>query len=303
MFLTGARLFFGSLEAGMYLLGSITGIPEGVHVLPVISGNFSHHISAGLADGSVIVGQNAISHPSAPTALPAKGGVADGHAQDMMFEDISDANLPGSLPTLRQQNITFSKDVEEALPSRIQRIWYINPYGQEIRPSANPKVIEALKNAQCVLYSIGSLYTSIVPCLILRGVGQELLSPHIRFKILILNGSLDRETGPIPFTATDFITAIAQACAESRNLHEKPSPEEYKVYVTHLIHLDGEGTPKVDTEYLKNLGIRCVRVYGRRAEDRKGMRYDGRGLMQALEVILGKKDGGTEKTRRMSLEA
>lgn len=303
MFLTGARLFCGSFEAAVYLLGDITGVPEAVRALPAVNSNFTHHISAGLADGTVIVGQNAISHPSAPTAFPAEVSNLNGSAEGLEAEDsMEDANLPGSLPTLRQQNITFSKDAEDDLPSRIERIWYINPYGQEIRPPANPKVIEALKSSQCVIYSIGSLYTSIIPCLILRGVGEALTHPGIRHKILILNGSLDRETGPVPFTATDFIAAIGRACAESRGLRDAPPPEKYQSYVTHLIHLEGEGTPKVDSRYLRDIGIECVRVYGRRNEGAKGMRYDGMALTQALEALLGKRDGRNGRSRRMTLE-
>ncbi|KAI4149938.1 MAG: hypothetical protein L6R39_002391, partial [Caloplaca ligustica] len=70
LFLTGARLFSGSFEAAIYLFAIIGGVDESrTAVLPAIVSNFTHHISAGLEDGTVITGQNAISHPSAPTAL------------------------------------------------------------------------------------------------------------------------------------------------------------------------------------------------------------------------------------------
>jgi 2-phospho-L-lactate transferase/gluconeogenesis factor (CofD/UPF0052 family) len=291
LFLTGARLFTGSFESAIYLLGVITGVPGYVSVLPAINSNFSHHIMAGLEDGSVVTGQNAISHPSAPTALPSGE------------DNVEDANLPGSLPTLRQQNIVFSKSQAlEDLPARIERIWYINPYGQEIRPAANPKVIDAIRNSQCLVYSIGSLYTSIIPCLILRGVGAAILSPSIRFKVLILNGSVDRETGPSsnPFTALDFIAAIARACAESREHRGTPAPEDYRLYVTHVVHLEGEGTPAVDVKTLRGLGVECLRVYGRKTKE-GGVRYDEMALRQALEAILGRRDGIGGKGRRMTM--
>ncbi|KAI9810294.1 MAG: hypothetical protein M1827_006344 [Pycnora praestabilis] len=318
MFLTGARLFCGSFESALYLLGSIGGVPENVEVIPAINSNFSHHISSGLADGTTIMGQNAISHPSAPTALPdlssssnsSGGGGVPGspttlRSRELEEQDrIEDANLPGSLPMLRKQYITFSKTAEEDLPSRIERIWYINPYGQEIRPPANPKVAEAIRGAQCIIYSIGSLYTSIVPSLILRGVGEALSSLAIKYKILILNGSLDRETGPshLPFTAIDFVAAIALAATESKGLPGKPSPQDYKAYVTHLIHLEGEGAPKVNGVELRELGIETVRLYGRKLEEGKGLRYDGKALNQALEAILGRRDPRADKARRNTLE-
>jgi len=216
---------------------------------------------------------------------------------------VEDANLPGSLPTLRKQYIEFHKDIAENLPSPIERIWYINPYGQEIRPAPNTKVIDAINTSQCVIYSIGSLYTSIIPCLILKDVGEAIASPTIRFKILILNGSLDRETGGLaaPYTAKDFVGAIARACASSRGLVGVMPESELKDYVTHVIHLEGEGTPKVHKEELRRVDIECVRIYGRKGKG-GGMIYDGKALTQALEAIMGRRDPRAEKSRRNTFE-
>ena len=305
LFLTGARLFTGSFESAIYLLGVVGGVNERVGVIPGVNSMFSHHISAGLANGEVITGQNAISHPGAPTALLDRHRSLSIYAgSDEENHDAEDANLPGSLPTLRQPNILFSKSEEEDLPARIERIWYINPYGQEIHPTANPKVVSVLRAAEAVIYSIGSLYTSIVPCLILRGVGEAITtSPGLRYKILILNGSLDRETGPIasPMSAADFVAAIARAGEESRGRMGPPDRNVWGRYVSHIIYLDGEGVPKVDRRELAMLGVECVRCWGRKAED-GSMRFDGKGLVGALEAILGRGERIGEKSRRNTLE-
>lgn len=354
LFLTGARLFTGSFESAIHLLGSISGVSsELVRVIPAINSNFSHHISASLEDGSVIVGQNSISHPGDAPGSPnisrrrASLLLADGDADDSDYLDIEDAtsyqddHIPGSLPSLRHKNIKFNKTDTEELPSRISRIWYINPYGQEIRPPANPRVLEAINDSQAIIYSIGSLYTSIIPSLILRGVGKAIAMSPARQKILILNGSLDRETGPStnPFTAVDFVEAIVKAGEESRGrrgltlsirrhrsvdalvgglsgstppphvsepsipsiveptsalpaTNEKALP--YTSYITHILHLDGPGTPYVDRERLSAMGIETLRLYGRKimspdGQTVLGMRYDSTALVQALEVVLGKK--------------
>ncbi|KOC10442.1 UPF0052 domain protein [Aspergillus flavus AF70] len=322
LFLTGARLFSGSFESAIYLLGSICGVPsDTVRVIPAINSNFSHHISASLANGSVIVGQNSISHPSEATALQPRPRrpsllLADG-ADDFTDTDTSDTlsyeddHPPGSLPTLRNKNIKFSKAENEDLPSRITRIWYINPYGQEIRPPANPRVLEAIRDSQAIIYSIGSLYTSLIPSLILRGVGQAIVTSPARHKILILNGSLDRETGPPsePFTAVNFVEAITRAGEESRGRMTLSSSNSgahrsipslglpYSSYVTHILHLEGPGTPQVDRDRLAEMGIETLRLYGRKivttgaggVEMPIGMKYDATALVQALEVVLGKK--------------
>jgi 2-phospho-L-lactate transferase CofD len=203
---------------------------------------------------------------------------------------------------LRKKNIMFSKADEEDLPARIERIWYINPYGQEIRISANPHVLGAIDSAQCVIYSIGSLYTSIVPSLILKGVGAALASTSIRNKILILNSSNDRETGPSsdPYTAVDFIAAIAKACSDSRGFIGAVEEHEYKAYVTHVVHLEGPGAPKVDRKRLGELGIETIRLYGRSGGS--FFKYDEKALIQALEAVIGKRDLNGLRSRRNTLE-
>ncbi|KAK8091048.1 hypothetical protein PG994_000553 [Apiospora phragmitis] len=280
LFLTGARIFLGSLESAIYLLSQF---------LPAINTSFTHHISAGLADKTIITGQNAISHPSAPTSLPDIAAAAA--TQDVASQQIEDTD----------QYIEFSKSSsEEDLSSRIERVWYINPYGHEIRPRANPKVLDAVAGAGAVIYSVGSLYTSLVPSLILRGVGRRRRGgPAGVVKVLILNSSLDRETGPSadPFSAADFVRAIVRALRESqaadvRQVEEagsrrsgNTSADEVRKYVTHVIHLEGDGTPKVERDELARLGVEPVRVYGRRVDGM--LRYDEGGLMRAIEAVIG----------------
>ncbi|KAF2646194.1 UPF0052-domain-containing protein [Massarina eburnea CBS 473.64] len=307
LFLTGARLFTGSFESAIYLLSSVCSVPNHTSVLPAINTNFTHHISCSLSNGVTITGQNSISHPLETTALdPSTNPATSPSSRDETesHDAIEDANLPGTLPTLRKQNIHFSKADEDDLPARIERLWYINPYGQEIRLSANPKVLSALKDAQAIIYSIGSLYTSLIPSLILKGVGAALANPTVRYKILILNSTIDRETGPSssPFSAIDFIAAIAKAGAESRGEGGEVRKHDYCAYVTHLIHLTGPGTPKVDMEELQGIGIETIRVYGRRVEGEVFVQYDEKALVQALEVTLGRRDPRAENIRRNTLE-
>lgn len=290
-------MFTGSFEAAIHLVSSVCGVPSWVSVLPVLNTNFAHHIAAGLADGTVILGQNNISHPSAPAAsVNHVPGDAPSPTQLLKAETeeqdkVEDANMPGTLPTLRKPAIAFSKEDEEELPSRIDRLWYINPYGQEITIPANPHVLEAVRNASCIIYSIGSLFTSIIPSLVLRGVGAAVASPLITSKVLILNGTLDRETGPSdnPYTALDFVAAIANACRESQGL-PRSEPHEYWQYVTHVIYLDGPSSPKLDKDTFNKIGIESLRVYGPKDANGKGGRYDAKALTQALQAVIGRKD-------------
>jgi 2-phospho-L-lactate transferase/gluconeogenesis factor (CofD/UPF0052 family) len=279
-----ARIFSGSFESAIYLLAMICSIPQSISVLPAINSNFTHHICAGLTNGTQITGQVAISHPSAPTALPDE--VDSSHlAPDYNNED---ANLPGSLPALRRQHIAFSKedDDNDDLPARIERVWYINPYGHEIWPVANPKVVTAIKESRTVIYSIGSLYTSIIPSIILQDVGQAIANSEIRHRVLILNSKNDRETGPTPMSAREFIEAIARAAGDATG--RDGDGVVLSRYVSHLIYLEGEGVPSVDVGVLEAEGIRCVRVAGRWVGEGRGrgLRYDEGELGRALEGIV-----------------
>ena len=64
LFLTGARLFCGSLDSAIELFLRVTLVPNSISVLPALNTNFSHHISAQLENGLIITGQSQISHPS-----------------------------------------------------------------------------------------------------------------------------------------------------------------------------------------------------------------------------------------------
>lgn len=344
-----ARLFSGSFESAIYLLSSICAIPENISVLPAVNTNFSHHICAKLSDGTIITGQNSISHPSDPTSVPASAtdtgdeimtSAIHGSREDEIqasrrsidhADTIEDANWPGSLPVLRKPYISFTKtppalndgtstpdshttaDTDHAelqrhsdeLSHPISRIFYINPYGQEIRPRPNPKIVFAVSGALSIIYSIGSLYTSIIPSLILRDVGEAIRTSDAKQKILILNGSRDRETKSTsqgPYTALDFARAIARAAQESAGVSDaEVEPSDVKSYVTHVIYIEGPGAPAMDRDAMVKAGIETVRVYGRRMDDGYGWKYDEKALTQALEALIGRNDAVSRKSRRNTL--
>ena len=66
--LAGAQLFVRSLQSAIFLFSSVCGIPSNHSVVPAINTNSLVTIAAELEDGSRIVGQNDISHPSEGSA-------------------------------------------------------------------------------------------------------------------------------------------------------------------------------------------------------------------------------------------
>ncbi|KAI9282682.1 hypothetical protein BY458DRAFT_496988 [Sporodiniella umbellata] len=267
--LTGARLFTGSLEAALFLFASIIGVPT--MVIPVMNTNGTATIAATLNNGATLRGQCEISHP--PIQSPKKQ-----NPMDLCQENNS--------PPEDSHNLFFSKHRIEKLDSPIQRVYYINRYDQEIYPVPNPKVISQLSTRETLIYSIGSLYTSLVPSLILRTIGNTIAqSKSLKRKILLLNGSQDRETGD--YNALDFIHAIKDALNESQRidarrtfydaavsdaLHTPPSsyppfpdhlfyPSSVSSFITHVFYLHNSAI-HVDTRAIQALGIQCIQIQG-----------------------------------------
>lgn len=309
-FLTGARLFLGSLEAALFLFSAITGISERTTVLPVINTNHTATIAARLANGQILAGQNEISHPP-PSTSERRGrhcipGCRWTHTNPIdAFSHLALSNEDSGDPSspIVSTNLFFCKEDNTKLAARIERIYYINQYGQEIYPLPNPKFITQLSSAkETLVYSIGSLYTSIVPCLILRHVGNTIAhSSSLRKKILLLNGSNDRETSD--YDAMDFIQTITAALNQSRNIDARhafyetcdttsglatpPFPEyEFNPYspssfITHLIYLDNSAIP-VDVKAIESLGIKCVSICGKVSESGLPI-YDELALTEAIQ--------------------
>ena len=120
---TGARLFFHSLEAAIFWFSNLTSIPHTCQVLPILSVNNKVTIAAKLQDGSSILGQNNISHP-----------------YHRVQSSSTHKDTGGSQTSM-----------EDRLPSVISKIVYVNQYGAEIAPPANPAVIQSLESCQCVV--------------------------------------------------------------------------------------------------------------------------------------------------------
>ncbi|XP_066309112.1 uncharacterized protein [Miscanthus floridulus] len=70
-----------------------------------------------------------------------------------------------------------------ALPSRIKRVFYMSSEGSnllhEVFPEVNHTVLEQLSKVDCVVYALGSLFTSVCPSLVLRGIGETIASRSI----------------------------------------------------------------------------------------------------------------------------
>jgi 2-phospho-L-lactate transferase/gluconeogenesis factor (CofD/UPF0052 family) len=256
-FFAGARTFLRSLEAAIFMFTRVARIPEGSMVLPAICTEERIKLAAEVDNGAVIVGQHAISHPSS------------------------------------NGDLAVDKSYWEDLDHPVRRIFYLSSEGDtkehEVAPVANPRVVGELERADAIVYGMGSLYTSICPCLILRGTGEAIATRHCP-KILVLNGVMDREMSsslshPGPMKASDVVLAVTDALnrrgASSKvgELRHLPSR-----YVTEIIVPRG-GPIEIDRESLGELGVK--RVIEVDSEDVEGgVHFDPDALIRSISSLL-----------------
>ncbi|EOA27056.1 hypothetical protein CARUB_v10023151mg [Capsella rubella] len=273
-FFAGARIFFQSLDAAIFLFSRVSEIPCDSLVLPVISTNDRLTLGCELLDGTIIRGQNEISHPT-----------------------------NGTLQTVDKRHC-----LTLALPSKIKRVFYMSSEGNnllhEVFPPVNPTVLEQLRSVDCIVYAMGSLFTSICPSLVLLGVGEIISSRSCRkvpgnssrilmveiqsdvfswSQVLLLNGSQDRETSS--FTASCFVTAIADALNRTHgdpNIRLKNPPGYY--INTLLVPKDGEIA--VDLKQLSEQGINDVRVVESVVDPKHGILFSPSSLINTLASLV-----------------
>jgi 2-phospho-L-lactate transferase/gluconeogenesis factor (CofD/UPF0052 family) len=282
-FFAGARLFFRSLEAAIFLFSRVARIPEGSLVLPAVCTEGRLSLAAELEDGRVILGQSAISHPpGGGGAEPAEGAAARADAGPASPCEVDKARWA-------------------PLPSPVRRVFYLAAEGEraehEVCPPPNPRVLAELAAADAVVYGMGSLYTSLAPSLVLRGVGEAVAARRCP-KILLLNGGADRETSAAPgrpgggaMGAAEVVAALAAALNRAgaagrgaTSLAHAPG-----AYVTAVLAPAG-GPVAVDAAALRALGVAVVReVAAERAPGGGGgVVYDPDALVAAIaEVVRG----------------
>ncbi|CAE6346433.1 unnamed protein product [Rhizoctonia solani] len=299
-FLAAAQGFFRSLPSAIFLFSSITH--SQAHVLPVLVTSHFVTIAAELTNKRTVVGQCEISHPVPSTKPSVLAGTTTPQSEEPETQEDGDDDDEdedgGVVADTSRLNAMFSKPLEgegsaayAKLEARINRVFYINAYGQEIFPSPNPDFIENLGKRKTLVYSCGSLWTSIIPCLALRGVASAIAkSASIQAKILLLNGQNDRETEG--YTAEDYVNAIVRVLNRHDRLSHKAlkgtqTPDflirDYPVsaFVTHVVYLRGSSI-QVDQGRLAAAGVRCVEVAGPSGD--KPL-YDPATVRQALDQV------------------
>lgn len=142
-------------------------------------------------------------------------------------------------------------DVVNSKTSEISRV-FINPYHSKPAPG----VLEAIREADCICFAPGSLYTSIIPNLLIKGVAKEIKESKA-FKVYVSN--LMTEPGQTyNYTLSDHVQAI--------NSHSGGNIIDYCIYDTSEIipeyirkyNMEGYELVEQDIQKVKNMGIKVI---------------------------------------------
>jgi 2-phospho-L-lactate transferase/gluconeogenesis factor (CofD/UPF0052 family) len=169
-------------------------------VCPVVDETGSLVLAAELDDGTVIVGQNNVSHP------PHNAGASV--VSHRVGDEVDKASAG---------KCGFDGG------AKIRRMMYINSDGSENFPTASVTTLEALARSKTVVYAMGSVFTSIIPTLIVPGIADAIASKSGP-KVLLLNGTYDRET--LGLTAADIVKAIVSALGQHTAIKRQASAYE-----------------------------------------------------------------------------
>lgn len=305
LFMLGLRLGHDyDLNLSLKAFLSFLGIDEKYLVVPAINlKSRRYNIAALLADGTVIKGQSQISHPS---STPKRTNLT------------SPSDIDLSTINLDKPQLVFQKNHTQPLKSPINKIFYIDEQYREYQPEMFSGAVDSLKKSSMLVYSIGSLFTSIIPVLVLKGAGEAIVR-NTGKKILLLNGNSDRETGDQ--NALDFIEKIVSALLYSQNkllelecasgslnssfqkllkMEKLLGDKGLKItdFITHVFVLQ-QCNIKYDIDMMQKLGLQCICVKSRKEKLSEGLgvntlavvnyKYDLIDFGQKLEQVVGSK--------------
>lgn len=94
---------------------------------------------------------------------------------------------------------------------RIMRIYF------GTHADSNPRVIEAIKQADKIIFAPGDLYTSVLPHLLVEGVAEAIQKSHA--KVYFVLNLIEKEGETDYFKASDFIRALNFYLGDSKRLN------------------------------------------------------------------------------------
>ncbi|KAL2708901.1 hypothetical protein KLU848_2462 [Kluyveromyces marxianus] len=183
-----------------------------------------------LLNGDVITGQSEISHPAGGSQLHFSK-TADSHPR-----------LAAAVQQLRYV-VNDGKSSSSSSSSSSAFINGSSAHASAAHVSAHGPAIASIRAADLIVYSIGSLITSLMPSLIVPEIAAAIAANTTAQKVLLQNGTYDRESyGLSCEDYTSLVTStLQQAMAEGKFGFESQSESQtipISQFITHVIRLE-----------------------------------------------------------------
>jgi len=129
----------------------------------------------------------------------------------------------------------------------IKRVFYKN------RVSAYSETLKALENADYIIFSIGSLYTSIIPNLLIDEV-KEIINKSSAKKIYICN-AMEQPGETVDYKVSDHINSINNHCGKKIIDYVIVNDEDIPEFALDKYRLQGVKPVLIDENNIKDLGV------------------------------------------------
>ncbi|MGI6014011.1 MAG: gluconeogenesis factor YvcK family protein [Oscillospiraceae bacterium] len=125
------------------------------------------------------------------------------------------------------------------------------------RPAALPASLEAIKRAEMIVLGPGSLYTSIIPNLLVEGI-SEAIEASSAVRVYVLN-VMTQEGETENYTASDHIRALMKH-ARKRNLFEICLANDFPIPQEVVLRYQEQGAAlmTVDQHEISRLGVQTI---------------------------------------------
>ncbi len=149
-----------------------------------------------------------------------------------------------------------------------------------------PEVIEAIKNADLITLGPGSLYTSVLPNLLVPGITEAIQNSKAR--VIYINNVMTQPGETDGYTAFDHVNAILEHTCSNFidtciiNCGNVSDNMLFK-YIE-----DGASVVKGDTHKILEKGIEIVRADLMEIDDQGHIRHNSRVLAETIEKLLQK---------------
>lgn len=172
-------------------------------------------------------------------------------------------NVKGKIYPISNDNLFLHAEMEDGsivsgeskIPLAKKRIKKVFLSPQPVEPI--PDAVKAIKHSDLIVISPGSLYTSILPNLIIPDVGKAIRETTA--KIVYVCNVMTQAGETTGYTASDHVQAIhdhvGSDCVDTIVLHK----EQIKQAIKHVYKVEHAETVTYDIKKLEELGLQIVR--------------------------------------------